>query len=290
MQLGEALTLFLADCEFMDLAPTTIVWYERMIRPFADWQGGDVVDVTRSQMKAYLGEYKAGHSAASTRGAVKALRRFFSWAKDEELIDLSPMRKIKAPKRGKRIPKDVTLSDVRMLLATCDNSRAGIRDRAIMILLLDSGIRVGGLLGLRLGDVDAQRMAIIVTEKNGPRYAHIVDTTLGLLGAWLNVRPASESTAFFLALNKHDEALGYSGVRLMLRRRSMEGETSQIVTPHMFRHAFAKQYLLNGGDSFTLSDLLGHSDYATTRNFYAIFEFKELKKPHERFSPTNLGL
>jgi integrase/recombinase XerD len=56
--------------------------------------------------------------------------------------------------------------------------------------------------------------------------------------------------------------------------------------PHAFRHAFAREYLLNGGDTATLAEILGHTDPSVTRRYYAIFTIEDLRHPHHLYSPA----
>ncbi len=287
MNLANALDQFIVDCEFNDLSPATVVWYRKMIGAFVRIQPGALEAVTRADIKSFLHAQKSrGLQPESVRGFVRALRRFFNWAVEEELIETSPAH-VKVPKRRRQMPRTISLSDVQRLLATCDDDASGVRDRAIIWLLYDTGCRVGGLLGLTLSDVDFDRRAVLVREKDGFRYSPILPETVDVLKAWLAVRPKDEpSDAVFVGLGNGGGALQYDGLRTMLKRRGARGGCEGPVNPHAFRHAFAKEYILSGGDQFTLADLLGHKDPAMTKEYYAVFAFEELKKPHDKYSPA----
>jgi len=71
----------------------------------------------------------------------------------------------------------------------------------------------------------------------------------------------------------------------MIRRRAKEAGISGRVNPHAFRHAFARDYLLNGGDLATVSELMGHSGLDVTKDNYAIFNVRELQAKHALYSP-----
>lgn len=290
MNLTEALAEFLDDCQLENLEQTTITWYAKMIGSFVAWRGGDtkLMDVTRHEIKDFLkAEQARGLAVESVRGLVRALRRFFNWTLDEELLEQSPMKKVKGPKREKKLPRAVNHDDVLRLLSTCEDDLKGIRDRAIIQTLYDVGCRAGGLLGLCLTDLDYERRVVLLREKDGFRINPVLPETLALLRAWLNVRPQTDTDAVFVGVNGDPQPLQYDGLRTMLLRRGEAAGCEGPVNPHAFRHGFAKEYVLAGGDLFTLADLLGHEDFVMTKNYYAIFGFEELRGPHDKYSPAN---
>ena len=73
----------------------------------------------------------------------------------------------------------------------------------------------------------------------------------------------------------------------MLRRHKRRAGVTGRVNPHSFRHAFAREYILNGGDLASVSDIMGHSQLAVTKQFYAVFNAEELRDKHTAFSPVS---
>ena len=73
----------------------------------------------------------------------------------------------------------------------------------------------------------------------------------------------------------------------LLRRHATSAGVTGRVNPHAFRHAFAREYILNGGDLASVSGMLGHSRIAVTKQFYAVFQAEELRAKHEVFSPVS---
>ena len=164
---------------------------------------------------------------------------------------------------------------------------ADLRDRAVILFLMDTGCRVGGLCGLRLSDLDLDRGLAVVTEKGRrTRYVMFTPTTREALRAWLEVRPDKGSGVFVGLGNKSNGALTPNGVATMLSRRSKKAECTGPTNAHAFRHGFARHFLLNGGDIGPLADILGHESVETTKRFYGIFTLGELQTMHEKFSPV----
>jgi site-specific recombinase XerD len=217
-----------------------------------------------------------------------AVRRLFSFLEQEGHLDHNPTRRIKTPDPKRKEPKGVSAEDVKALLATCEgDTLADRRDKAIVLFLCDTGCRVGGLCGLKVGDLDLDQGLATVTEKGRKtRYVMFTPTTAKALRAWLSVRPDGDPGVFVGLGNKSKGALKPNGVATMLARRSKRAGCTGPTNPHAFRHAFARHFLLHGGDIGPLADILGHESVETTKRFYGIFTLGELQTMHEKFSPV----
>ncbi|MBN1286257.1 MAG: tyrosine-type recombinase/integrase [Anaerolineae bacterium] len=295
MNLHDALIRFLADCEFEDLQPATVIWYEKLLSKFAEWRDGEtaLAEVTRADVKAFLRFKKAeGRSIATVKAYRRAIRVFFNWCVYERLVSINPAQRIRALREKEPDPRRIDLAGVQCLIDACDRDPDTIpklRDRAIIAVLWDTGCRAGELLGLRLDDIDWENLTLLVSGKDGSRTVPIEPDAARVLADWLAVRPVDHGTdAVFLSLRRGRRgALGYSGLRIMLQRRAHEAGVREPVNPHAFRHGFGKKYIRRGGDWGTLADMLGHTDSSTTKRYYVRFDAHELKEPHARYSPLN---
>lgn len=286
--------------------PATIKWYRHMLKPFvARFYGRDVEHLTAHDLRQYVIELrerdhryenapqrpiiKGGLSNESIRDHFQALRRFFNWCVIE--YDLNPQRnpmsKIRMPARQQPEPKAIALDDLRRLMQATDASPFGVRDRAILAFLTDTGCRAGGLLSLQLTDLDLNRLMAVVREKGDrPRAVPFMDYTADLLRAWLLIRPTDVETVFCsLGGRSPGQPLTLAGLHLMLKRLKSKAGVTGRVNPHAFRHGFARQYLLNGGDPITLAQIMGHSSVTTTERYYARFTAGELAAMHKKLSP-----
>lgn len=305
MNLSDALESFLQAAKADGLSDKTVIWYSAMLRPMvASLDVQDVADVTTANLRGYIVSLRerttrhghqrpaqeGGLSAESIASNVRALHRFWRWASDEYDID-NPARKIKHPGKGKSTPKGIIPADMSALLRAAlqnDDMAAAARDAAIIALLADSACRAGGLLSLDVKDVDLEKRTAIVLEKgNKLRRIYFLPFTALALARWIALRPAVSETALFVAL-KHGAVLGrlkYSGLYEALKRIARRAGVQGRFNPHSFRHGFARDYLLNGGDLATLAQLLGHSSVTTTAHYYALFEQSQLAAQHDKFSP-----
>ncbi|MEA3337419.1 MAG: tyrosine-type recombinase/integrase [Chloroflexota bacterium] len=306
MKLSEAIGELLVATEADGRSPRTVADYEQKLALLVDFMGdrgleeivvGDLrrfVAYLRGREGRYVGhpnrdQIEGGLSIASVAGYVRAVKRLFNFLYEEEIIEANPARKLRTPKPGRGEPKAITADDfVRLLDATEGDSLVNRRDRALVLFLADTGCRVGGVVNLKTSEVDITKQVARVTEKgNHTRVVPFSRTTGRALAAWLEVRPAVAYDHVFINLgNRGGAALTTNGVRQVLRRLKRRSGAKGPVNPHSFRHGFAREYLLNGGDLASLADLLGHRDVKTTWASYAIFRMDELCVKHGRHSPV----
>lgn len=197
------------------------------------------------------------------------------------------MSNIKRPKRREPTPKAVEQHDIVKLFDACgDDGVAGIRDRAMLAILTDTGCRLGGLLSMKMDTLNCVKRRAVVAEKGGrSRTIHFTFYTAQLIQKWLAARD-SLSAHVFVNLST-GAPLTVSGVNQVLKRLKVRAGVKGRVNPHSFRHAFARAYIQNGGGISTLAKLLGHSDINTTMMYYAIFTEDELADMHDQFTPMN---
>ena len=145
----------------------------------------------------------------------------------------------------------------------------GIRNQAIILFLLDTGCRAGGICGPRIREIDLNERRALVTEKgNKTRAMTFTTLTAKALREWILVRKPAQ-TLFYDIMTL--EPLTHSGLLQLLRRIAHRAGVQDRFNPHSFRHLFAEEYILAGGDLATLSRLLGQRNVSTTVAHYTIF-------------------
>ncbi len=285
---------FLTDCRAAGLSPRTIGWYEWNLGVFCKFAGSRPVDATlcrefiaslRSRTERYVDHpysprKSGGLSPYTIRGYVRTLRRFFHWMVDDERLVVDPSARLAVPKMPKRVPRGITAADFRRLLAV-----ANVRDRAVLLILADCGVRVSELCGIRISGISLKEFAIRVIGKgNQERFVFLSAPTCEAIKKWLKIRPKTDLD--FLFIGQTGEQFKRGTVTEILRRLKKRTGITGRCNPHSFRHAFAREYLLSDGDLASLSALLGHSDLETTM-IYSTFAKKELRDKHARHSPIS---
>lgn len=305
MQLTEAIKALLLATRANGRSPETIEAYREKLTYLVEALGDVAIEgITVQDLRRYVSaqlertvNYRADNpppgalSPFTVAGRVRALKRLFNFLVEEELLTVNPARRIHTPKPRSQTPKGILHEDLRRLLdSTAEGGLLDLRDRAIILFLADTGCRLGGLCGLRLGDLDFTERRATVTEKGEKtRAVYVLELTAAALRDWLAVRPAVESNALFLNLDRHrrltQPLTGITVARMLARRAARVGVVGR-VNPHSFRHAFARDFLMSGGDLGTLSDLMGHSSVLVTKDFYGVLTAGELRQKHAQHSPV----
>lgn len=244
---------------------------------------------TRYHGATYRREVRGGLSKDTVHGHLRALRYFFAWAAAEyALVGWNPMGRVQMPRLDhSAVPKAASLDDLAQLLAVMGDDPAGRRDRAILLFLADTGCRAGGLLQLKLCDLNLHDGSAMVCEKGGrSRLVYFGAPVAVALARWFEVRPAGQFV--FCSMRSGSEALTLGGLHCMIRRRKKKAGVSGRVNPHAWRHCFGKSYIDAGGDAGSLRRLMGHSDVKTTLTYYISHTDRELAQKHDQYSPLRL--
>jgi len=299
--LNEAFQEFLYAVRADSLSPATIKQYKSIVSNYLQMVGDYSVDeIERRDMRSYIVEELQGRatryvdapqrpqtdgglSRASVATHVTVLHRFWSWVASEYQID-NPMKGIRRPRRASPEPKAIEAQDFIRLFHAVSDTDAGIRDRALLCLLADTGARLGGVISLTVPDVSNQKQSARVIEKGlKSRLIFWTYYTQRMLDRWLAVRKSSNDS-LWVSMNDGNP-LTASGIYQLLKRLKKKAHVRGRVNPHSFRHAFARTYLENGGDLVTLARLMGHNDVNVTANYYAVFSKTELAELHGKHSP-----
>jgi len=232
----------------------------------------------------------------------RSARAFFHWLVRRETITSNPFDHVTFPKVGKPLIQTIEAEEFERLLLACTPSnesgpiadRAGARNRAMLWVFYDTGIRVSELCGLRLGDFDRKRGILTVKGKGSKerRVALGQNCLRNLLYYLDRQRPDEDELADWgsagedhLFLSETRAPLTKNGVTLLFARlRKRAGITGKRISPHIFRHSFAIRYLVLGNDPFSLQELLGHEDMTTVKNYMHMND-ETIQSQKRKYSP-----
>jgi site-specific recombinase XerD len=255
-------------------ADRTGVIYAASVRFFAEWlaaagRPATLDELSRSAIREWLaGLVERGQAPGTVRTRYKGLHRFCTWLVAEGELSAHPMIGLDVPAVPDKPVPLLSDEDLTKLIKACAGTRwYDRRDEAVVRFLLDTGVRVSELTGLSVADVDLDHeMALVLGKGRKLRPVYFSARTSRALDRWLRERRKhqwSHLDAFFLG---ERGALGVDGVRELVRVR---GEKAGLpgVHPHRFRHSFAHDFLLNGGQERDLMRLAGWSSDAMLQRY-----------------------
>ena len=224
--------------------------------------------VTDDSLFLYLMHLRTrGLASRSLARHLSALRGFFAFAADEGWLPESPAALIENPKLPRLLPDVLSRDEVASLLAAPDTTTPlGYRDRTMLELLYAAGLRVSELVGLTLGDYDAQAGILRVFGKGAKeRLTPIHALAQDYLSTYLqSVRGAFKPREAFVFLNRSGKGLTRQAIWKHIKRYALEAGVSTRISPHSLRHSFATHLLEGGADLRTVQILLGHADISAT--------------------------
>jgi site-specific recombinase XerD len=196
------------------------------------------------------------------------------------------MKKIPRPTYPRKIIQDIPLPLIKEVIQHCGRSRfIAIRNRAIILFFLDTGVRLGACYGLSLTDINLETGLARVWEKGGRQIlVHLNETALAALKDYLAVRRRFTSQALWL--KEDGTPLSKSAIQTMVRRLRNHGGNARW-TPHTFRNTFAVNLLRGGADTFSLQTLGGWKDLEMPRHYTQALKIEDAIRVHSRASPAD---
>lgn len=251
-------------------------------------------DISLNVLRGWLGELNSSGLARSTLARRAAtVRTFMGWALREELIDVDPSVRLKAPKKNSPLPHVLHQQQMsKMLESLADAAVSGdplaVRNRALVELLYATGLRVGELAGLDVDDVDPERRTVRVLGKGDKERTVPFGVPAAVaLDDWLRRgRPSLSNTTSgpALFLGKRGRRIDQRQVREVVERHlSALGDTAA-TSPHALRHSAATHLLDGGADLRAVQEILGHNSLATTQ-IYTHVSVDRLRQSYQQAHP-----
>jgi len=213
------------------------------------------------------------------------LKVFFNWCLNEQYIEYSPMDTLKKPKAPKKIVKAVAPEDISHLLGILNGRDFNsIRNKAIFLLALDTGLRLSEIASIRLFDIRNDTISIM---GKGAKQRIVRFGAKAQKAVWrYSVTRSQTDTSYdSLWVTKDGNPLGSEGIRQMVVH--LGRKIGIKLSPHKLRHSFALYYLRNGGDVFTLQTLLGHSTLDIVKGYLGSLTSEDAIRSHKLYSPMD---
>jgi site-specific recombinase XerD len=276
-------------------SPKTILAYMSVGQAFGSYlhtEGlpTDVTEIEREHVERYINSL-IDRSLKDTTVAshYRCLQQIFRYLEEDDVIERSPMAKMRPPKMGEVLVPTLSSAEVKALLNACmGNDFESRRDLAIIALFIDSGLRLSELTSLRRDGVDLDNGVAVVTGKgNKMRLGRFSGTTGRHLTRYLrarNERKDSDHPALWLGATGRGPLTSVGIARLIARRGR---EAGLELHPHMLRHTFAHHYRMNGGDEGSLMTLGGWNSRSMLDRYGKSVAAERAGEAHTRFSPID---
>lgn len=283
---------FLFDRRVQGFTSGTITNYANKLRRFklfCDSINLSIIeDITPSTLRDYLDLLERDGLTVITRhGHYSALKTWLRWyeAEAEPEAWSNPIAKVKPPKLPNAPIQPITIQEVKKMINKCPPDLQGVRDKAILLTLVDTGIRASELLQLNLDDFNQVQGSLLIRHGKGDktRKVYMGKQTRKLIRSYLSQRTDSADALFVSMDNK--ARLTYAGLRWIIINRSKQARVKARGV-HTFRRLYALTMLRNGVDVITLSRLMGHSDLQVLRRYLAQTD-DDLREAHARSSPVD---
>jgi len=276
------------------LVPNTIQAYGRDLRKYVDTledlgirTTGALADEAVEYHLARLS--RSGLKASSRSRTISAIRQFHRFLQREGWLKPGVTGDLTSPKRGKRIPKVLTIGQIESLMAQPDLSTPlGLRDRAMLELAYGAGLRVSELCGLTTEAlIDGDRL-VLVRGKGGKQrlvpYGGHADRAIARYLAAGRPELARHLQFPQVFLNHHGRPISRVGFYTKLRGYAAGAGIQTDISPHILRHSFATHLLQGGAELRYVQELLGHSDISTTQ-IYTSVDARHIIEVHRAFHP-----
>ena len=291
--LQELVDFYLLRCEVEGKSPQTVRAYRETLGRFLRSVPVEhAADVTTEHLYCYLARFTQ-LSLETRHRYFREVRCFFNWLVDTGELDENPFRGTRNVRLPQRIVQPLSPAEIERLLAACGPETAvGVRDRAMVLCLLDTGVRCSELVQLSLDDLDlaARRLRIRHGKGNKQRVVPFAARCLAALDAYLAVRGRHGGPLFVAARGDGRllpaQALRPNGLKQMLRRLGRRAGVAK-VHAHRFRHTFATWAIEHDARELDVQYLLGHSSPDMVRRYSSTYRSEQAALRHHRFSPAD---
>ncbi|MBR5355198.1 MAG: site-specific tyrosine recombinase XerD [Alphaproteobacteria bacterium] len=223
---------------------------------------GDLLTATNSDIQKYLSNLPDKPSSVARKAS--ALRSFYKFLMLEKIIKTNPTANLELPKRGRTLPKYLSMDEIELLISSAGDIKTSVRLRCMIELLYASGLRVSELCELPLSANLGDKLLIHgkgAKERLVPMHEGAQDA----LRKWLNVRGETDSKYVFPTNSATGHITRDGFFKILKKCAVLAGIDPKRVSPHVLRHSFASHLLANGANLRVIQTMLGHEDISTTQ-------------------------
>ncbi|WP_214797665.1 site-specific tyrosine recombinase/integron integrase [Exiguobacterium sp. s5] len=275
--LEDKIHLFLSAKRLEGLSELTLDNYARDLRIFARDIKKRTDEITTADLRNHLSTFP--HLKMSSLGRkLTVFKSFFGWLTNEDYLMRDPSKKLKTPKKEKRLPKALSIEELEMLREACETNR----QRAFLEIMYATGCRLSEIQRLDRNDIDYHAKSCKVIGKGDKeREVYFSYKAMYHLEKYLKSR-TDDNPALMVSERKPHGRLSKRGIQREIKVIAQQAGLEKKVSPHTMRHTFATLTLNNGADITAVQALLGHENPSTTQ-IYAQLTQEKKREQHKKF-------
>ena len=288
LSVEEAFELFIRKCKVKNLAEPSIVSYQNKVQPFVDFCSGEkIANVTIDTVDNFTVHLRTEHNVndVSVVSYLRSLRAFLYYCME---CNYMTTFKIHLPKAQKEIKETYTNEELERLLAKPNTNNCSFTEFKVWVFenyLLATGNRLSTALNVRIRDINFEDGVIMLAKTKNRRQQIIPlsNTLAEILREYLEIRGGEADD--YLFCNNYGQQASSRTFQTLVYRYNVKRNVN-ITSIHAFRHTFAKNWILAGGDIVRLKTIMGHSNIAVTNEYLQMFG-QDLQMDFERFNPLD---
>ncbi|OIJ12648.1 integrase [Anaerobacillus alkalilacustris] len=275
--LQEKIDMYLSARQIEGMSDKTLEGYKLELKLFSEKIDKPIVQINTADIRKYLAS-NSSWMISTVDKKLSALKSFFAWMVEEELLLRNPAAKIKPPKKPKRLPKGLSIEEMEIVRDSCKDQR----ERALIEVLYSTGCRLSEIANIKTTDINLHEMKIHVIGKGDKeRTVYLSIKSMHQLRKYLNSRN-DECEYLFVTERKPYRKMSNRNIQRIIDKIEQRSNISKKITPHTFRHTFGTLAMENGADLADVQKLLGHEDPSTTLVYAHVSEERK-KQAHKRF-------
>ena len=265
----------------------TLRSYESDLRLANDAIPGGLMTADADALQSYLSSLAEKPTSIARKAS--ALRGFYKFLMIEKIITTNPAANLELPKRGRALPKFLTIDEIDLLISSAGDIRTSTRLRAMIELLYASGLRVSELCALPMTAILGDKL-LIHGKGAKERIVPMHSGAIRALDKWLNLRGDDASKFVFPSRGASGHITRDAFFKLIKKCAVLSGIDPARVSPHVLRHSFASHLLAGGANLRAIQTMLGHEDISTTQIYTHVLpeQLRETIEMHHPLSNTKV--
>jgi integrase/recombinase XerD len=271
----DSLEIFILNCDAKSLSPNSIKYYRSKVMDYIRWaKDKPLTDVSANELRRYLVQLSdRGLNTQSCHSYARAIKAWLNFCVEEDFLTISPMKKVSMPKKAKVKPVILTDKEIKLCLGKCES----FRDRLILLVSLDTGLRANELVSLNFENVHESRINVI-GKGNKERHVFIGSKTKLLLAKYRLERDKPDDTEPIFVSNVGTR-LTVSGIMQFYKRLRKQTKLAKL-TSHTIRRTALTTMLKSGMSLYHLKEIAGHEDIKTLQHYIDVSD--DLERSHSQ--------